>query len=931
MSIYVYKIVKIAIDLYVFKLEKLAQSRLFGVILSIICMLKYCRYCYQSEVQDYLIEYTQLNGSKPSKQMVNKPALILDNFFAVNKQSTTNNTNNVLGNQNSLLGTSNSTLVPVGVTGIVQNNTPTSGSFVGTPDTSDNMVVKGEINQMDTTTFIDNAEMARRDESMVAHIDPRWFQINDSQQTEQNIKDFLCKPIVLLNGNFTIADTLISISSREMPYSALTATLWMEKLRGYFGIRMDMRFRLVVNANRFQQGRYIMGWVPLGGMGPSGTNTKSVEYRKSHTATLVQRTTIPHTELDIASTTSCELLVPFASIHTFYPLNALNISGGSFNSTLGFVCLYPYSPLVAPTGDTTAGFTLYCSFENVTLFGAASPQSLSAEREISHKSNGPISGVATAFSRGFSEISAIPLLSSYAKSAAWITDRIAKAAKIFGYAKPTAGDSIGKIMILNNPGHSNIDGDSDVRTLSYLAKPSTIALDGMSGTNLDEMDFSYVSRKFAWFKTVSWTPGTTGTITNINIEPTFYNTVGGARHYTPVGFVASYFGLWRGSMKIRLKFVKTEFHSGRLMIAFFPYDDITNFSSQPEYVNRHIIDIREYNEFTFEVPYISRYAWTNTGSRIGILSIRIVDSLVAPASVSSTVNILCEVAGGDDLQFAVPSFIMNAPGEFVPQSGLSDPNKISVNIGNTTTMGDPVAASAYTVGDQVTSFRALLKRFHPLIPNTKVVGNTARPNSLLVEIVPDLIPIVPLAAFTDSVQCDVLGAVASCYTFWGGGVRIKDVVDVALAPTPNVSNNSSVISSLITPALGATSTSIYRNMSLATQGPEHNSHQVLQNTWLNNTLNLEVPQYTKGLKRCIPDAWYSHLTVPDGDKTAYRNNLTQGTIRIGLPASMGTVVPIANYDLHNFYRALSDDGEFSLFCSIPPMYDITNTNSNNMY
>jgi len=147
-----------------------------------------------------------------------------------------------------------------------------------------------------------------------------------------------------------------------MPLAAFNSTqgqLWKNKLTGFYGIRMDMRFRIVINANRFQQGRYIIGWVPLAGISPTTSNFKAVFVNNMHMATLVQRTTVPHVEFDLATETSAELLIPFVSTQNFWPLNSA-ISGNDVSS-LGYLSLYPYSPLVSPAGSTVASYTLYVS------------------------------------------------------------------------------------------------------------------------------------------------------------------------------------------------------------------------------------------------------------------------------------------------------------------------------------------------------------------------------------------------------------------------------------------------------------------------------------------------------------------------------------------------------------------------------------------
>ncbi len=797
------------------------------------------------------------------------------------------------------------------------------------PDDSSVQMTSTEIKEFTTTKFIDDADVVQRDETQIDHMDPTFMYSNDTQANEQNLKDFLRKPIVFANGVFNITDTYSFLSSYSMPLTAFTSSsggLWLNKLLGYYGIRFDMRFRIVVNANRFQQGRYIIGWVPLGGTTKTTSNIKATLFNNMHMATLTQRTTVPHVEIDLATQTSAELLIPFASTQNFWPINSAIANNDV--SSLGFINLYPYSPLVAPAGSTTASYTLYLSLENVSLYGAASPQSARVKKqEISNKANGPISGVATAFAKGFKEFAAIPLLSDYALGASWIADRVANVASIFGWAKPTQGDSLQKVMILNNSGHSNVDGDSEVKTLSYLAQPATVPVKGLSGTVYDEMDFSYIIRKYAYHEQFSWSTGAgIGNLYKIDVTPNLASpgAPAGTIVFGPCNFVAAFFRFYRGSMKFRFKLVKTEFHSGRIQVCFYPTDE-SLFTGDPYYVNRQIIDVRDCMEFEVIVPFISRNPWLTIDQPFGSLQIDVVDPLIAPSTVSSSVTFLVEKAGGDDLEFAVPG-----PANFnarlaTPQSANPDltSKQISFNIGNSSIVANPVNATAYCIGDKVSNFRQYLKRWHYIGSSSPTTSNSMRNTGVGTIIVPDIVLAVGNGIPTLPIQnSDAISLVASCYCFWSGGIRIKDVYNLDLtaltfATQPMVSH--AMITSSMVAHSGATETQ-FSTQQITDIQVNSNTHQAMQSANVNNTHVIELPQYTQNLCRNISDLimWQadspsvqSRYTVSPST-TAY-NILIKGSPLYG--NSDGT----KPYDLHTLYRSLSDDGNFSLFISVPPV------------
>jgi hypothetical protein len=820
--------------------------------------------------------------------------------------------------------------IPINIhNGIPQGNSASNIPQSGTPEDTHVSATTNDAYDHATTTFLDNKDTVTRDESHIDHIDKQWLATNDTQAVEQTIIDFLSKPIVLASGSFSITDTYSFLNNYSMPLSAFTSPqgeLWATKLRGFFGIRMDMRFRIVINGNRFQQGRYCIGFMPLAGANLVTSPLKGPLVNNMHMATLVQRTTIPHVEFDINTETSAELLIPFISTQNFWPLNSVITTNDV--SSLGYLNLYPYSPLVSPAGSTVASYTLYVSFENIKLFGASSPQGGLAQREVANKLNGPISGVAGAVSKGFKAFAQIPALSAIATPVSWIADRIANTAAIFGFSKPTQGDSLMKVEINNNPGHSNVDGDSDVKTLSYLQRPGVTTNKGLSGTDLDEMDFSYVTRKYAYFQQFSWTTaGTVGTVlTTIPVNPAKYVVNSSVYSFTPVGFVGSFFSVWRGSLKFRFKLVKTEFHSGRVQVCFYPTDEST-YSSYSFYVNRQIIDIRENIEFEVIVPYISRQPWVNSGQSIGNLTVEVTDPLVAPSTVASTITFLVEVSGGDDIEFAQPNDITWVPKYAVPQSGLESKitdKGVSFNIGNSSIVANSVAATAFTIGDKVSSFRTLLKRFTPIYPSSKSLASTTRAVNSIIQIVPDMIPVQSTSTTSYSWSSDSMSTVASCYAMWTGGIRIKDVVDLTAATTLTYINSPLTVCCTLQPNFASSTTTlaqIINNISTGSAQVNAIEHQAMQVTNNNNSVSIEIPQYTSNLARnkfdCLafqadsPPTYYNYIVGP---------NSTNATAIIAAPISIGpTLATLAGYDLHNIYRSLADDGNFHTFVSVPPM------------
>lgn len=842
------------------------------------------------------------------------------------------------------MGTSEVNLVPQTSTPILNQDNVNSGGSSNAVVPNETVVseTSGVAQQMGTTTFVDDDQVVVNDTTYMAKIDDTLLSLQDTQQIEQSLISFLQKPVIVASGTFSTSDTYSFLNSYLMPYFPLNSApgaIWKNKLGGFYGARFTMRFRIVVNANKFQQGRYCIGWVPLTGSTSSLSNLKQITYNNMHMATITQRTTVHHTEIDLNSMTSAELVVPFQSVRPFYPL--LNLVTNSAKYELGYLNVYPYSPLVSPAGSTVAGYTVYMSLEDVRLFGAASPQSglrrKTKDKELSNKLNGPVSGIANAVAKGFHAFESIPLVGSYARDVSWIADKVANVAGFFGFSKPNQGDGSVKFIQSISPGNPHTDGDSASRALSLLSKPGVSPLNGLSGTELDEMDISYLVRKYAWARTLTWTTSNvSGDILTdfaLNAWDVGLSTSGLPGnvnyHFGPMGFVTSLFRQWRGSLKFRFKIVKTDFHSGRLIVAHYPGNGAYSppAAGASEYVNRVIIDVRDTQEFEIVVPYIYTNTWANVQEYIGHLRVSVLDQLVAPATVSSSITILAEVCGGDDFEVSVPTNTWNWTPAFIsPQSGLSNSSNIySSTVGNAVVNADPVANTAISIGECVTSLRALLKRFTSILPYDNNLEATERFNNSALVMRPDAILAWDEAgAPARKVTADLYSTIASCYGIIRGGVRIRDTISLGLLQN-QTAHMSPAVAWLGTNSETDKAEDITGVVTLSATGLgfSHGSAPTLiyQDLRSNPVIDVEIPQYSNCFGRSTVDIiTYQKNSGYLKYNGGIDSSNTLPVLTVSIPqGSVGTPAAVAGYSLHNVQRSGADDTDFSVFISVPPM------------
>jgi hypothetical protein len=215
------------------------------------------------------------------------------------------------------------------------------------------------------------------------------------------------------------------------------------------------------------------------------------------------------------------------------------------------------------------------------------------------------------------------------------------------------------------------------------------------------------------------------------------------------------------------------------------------------YIHKQILDIREANEFVIEIPFVSITPWrptTGTGSRYGSWGVMVLDPLVAPATVSSSVSIVVEVAGAKDLVFASPrpfteAYVVPFSLQSGGQQSEARPCISTVStVGGTTPNDVDYQKNSCCVGEVIPSFRVLLKRGGFLNQNGVVDVSSGTRASIVPRAWSAATGLVTGLPTVNQRCNDIFSHMAATYAMCRGGVRLKLVPTMTHVATNYMTN-----------------------------------------------------------------------------------------------------------------------------------------------
>jgi len=644
-----------------------------------------------------------------------------------------------------------------------------------------------------------------------------------AQDKIHTINTFLERPVRIWSGQFAHTDAQSDVLfTGTFPDLLLSDPMYNEKVRGFVGLRANVEVTVQINAQKFQQGRLRLQYIPY--------QRYLVTKSNMINATLTGQVSCPGVDIDICGgsdpqsrVAQATFVIPYVSPHTY-----INLIKG--HGTMGQINLFVYSPLVSGSSEAAnCEVTIWARFISPKLAFPTSAELYVASNSRRHyaqvrgeakklKSTGVISNTLGQIAETLSTAKKIPIIGQYMAIPEWLARSGEALCKLFGWSKPTMPMDV-KLRTTNCM--SNYNGKDSSHKMALSADNEIDTPSGIGGSDLDEMALSSIFKIPSFWQQFSWSTSNTTTdqiLWKDSINPLKMSAINGTVNgisMTPVGYVANCFGLWRGSMIYTFKLIKTGFHAGRLRVFYVPYEDAVNLvvgsapSNEIEKNYQIVIDIEESDTFTFKVPYVATKPWFNTTSlgaasedlttSTGYIVVTVLNELRAVSTVSPTINILVEVSGGDDLTFACPQAPTYLPGVPTPNP---PPRQTKAIVDNRThyaqvlgtavevprneaqLLYDPESISAldpltnwspeaHCIGEKIVSARQLIKRTNYI---GSIVENRSNENNAATgENLNTLGVINPYGMnYSSTISgIDYMSYFSYLYSFFRGGVRIK--------------------------------------------------------------------------------------------------------------------------------------------------------------
>lgn len=557
-----------------------------------------------------------------------------------------------------------------------------------------------------------------------------------------DIQDQMSRPFRAGRVKYTVNSSVGATLAVFRVITYLRSTMPNYIVSKYYSFKADIVIQLRANAQPFHTGGVQLSYIPpcIWTDDISFTPyTRCIETMQNTGARVPFLAGLPSVDLDVSRETTVTLRIPYKYVSDMNPTNFTNMGG---------FLLVPLQPLGSKIPADFVEMTAYMWMENFRVEGVnrsnlgtyyaglQAPVFTDAKQlqaGISKaKEAGMMSKASSTVANVAGTLSKIPLISDIAGPVSIAADIASKAFSFFGLSKPVTQEPIVNVQTNRAFGHVNTDGVFCGTKMS-INRNQEIEMQQLGWEEEDEMSIKYIATKYAKWGAFRWslsTPGGTR-ICNFSLIPSLFSQNTYSENVGPVAcwtntylsYLSHMFALFRGSLKFRLTFFANAFYSGRIKIVWQPQpsgnDPATAMTSDVQDWTM-IYDLKDANQFEFTIPWVFANDWCETragvrydvGRSMGRIVMMVENELRTNAQCPDSIWCWVEVAGGDDIEFAVPLDTEQDP----PNPAYVAPSVVKelqagISIGD---QQQNAKNNMQSIGDPIGSLRNLLKRYHPV-------------------------------------------------------------------------------------------------------------------------------------------------------------------------------------------------------------------------
>lgn len=495
-------------------------------------------------------------------------------------------------------------------------------------------------------------------------------------------------------------------------------------LQGYALARWDsIKLRLTLNSTAFCKGMMMLAYRP-----------GKVSRQYQHSAAALYQ--CPNVCIDASTTTVVEMDIPF-----YYPKQWYSI--GDDLSLFGMLYALVLDPLVNDVDQATGisiPYTIEACFNNFELasqtIGSTAPAVIANNNTVLYASSqwnqvqgpgrnspaseavrkskaGVISGPAEAVGQVAHALKNVPVVGEIAGAVEFGAGIVKSVAQWFGFSKPNSVHEQFSVRM------SVFEDQAYLRGLHYAAALATVpdpyvASDAeLVRTTFDETDLVHIQCKPSiWAKfQVAAAAAIYSLIGTIPVTPCQWNSSDGGIFATNLGYVSSFFKLWRGDLTYKFVFPATALRRYRVAISWSPKKLLAYDAN----VRQIIVSVSGSTSVDVTVPWlqptpylpnsIPKASADNLGSANGFLQLWLLAPLTSNSTTSPTYSsIIVFSAGTQNTQFAcfkppINDVTRMRVGSATPFALKTDPNMITDadlirdRIAGQEAMGEPLSAA----------------------------------------------------------------------------------------------------------------------------------------------------------------------------------------------------------------------------------------------